>query len=177
MRLIRAARLPGLPDRPDLEPRGALWVEAEVAGQKVQLLNTHLGLLRAERKLQMESLLGDAWLGGPERRDPLILCCDLNAMPRSRVYRHVASHLRDVQQAARRHRPQRTWLSRYPLTRIDHIFVSEGIEVVRAEVSRTDLARKASDHLPLIVDLRLPQTGSLETTDLRTPRSVAHPTT
>lgn len=52
------------------------------------------------------------------------------------------------------HRPERTWLSHYPFRRIDHVFVSDEIEVVRVEVPRTDLARKASDHLPLIVDLR-----------------------
>jgi endonuclease/exonuclease/phosphatase family metal-dependent hydrolase len=40
--------------------------------------------------------------------------------------------------------------------RIDHLFVSAGLEVTHVEVAGDELARVASDHRPLIADVRLP---------------------
>jgi endonuclease/exonuclease/phosphatase family metal-dependent hydrolase len=40
--------------------------------------------------------------------------------------------------------------------RIDHIFISPGLEVSGIEVPHSELARVASDHLPLIAEIRLP---------------------
>lgn len=153
MRLVHAGLLPGLPGLP-LEPRGALWVEIEVHGRKLQLLNTHLGLLPRERLRQVDALMGPHWLEHPQWRDPAVLCGDLNAMPRSRAYRRLAERFHDVQLCLDDHRPRRTFLSRYPLGRIDHIFIGSGIEVTKIEVPRTELVRKASDHLPLVAELR-----------------------
>jgi endonuclease/exonuclease/phosphatase family metal-dependent hydrolase len=45
----KAAELPTLFDRTDIERRGALWVEMSIEGRKVQVINTHLGLNRQER--------------------------------------------------------------------------------------------------------------------------------
>ncbi len=156
MRVIRADRLPSSAGPPDAAPRGALWVEVDLRGHGLQVLNTRLGPRRPDRHAQVAELLGPGWLGGPQRRGPLVLCGDLNASPRSRAYRLVARQLRDVQAAVASHRPRRTFPSRYPVSRVDHVFVSGGLDVVRTEVPRTDLARRASDHLPLVVDLRLP---------------------
>jgi endonuclease/exonuclease/phosphatase family metal-dependent hydrolase len=39
--------------------------------------------------------------------------------------------------------------------RLDHVFVSASVEVLAAEVVRTELTRVASDHLPLSVDISL----------------------
>jgi endonuclease/exonuclease/phosphatase family metal-dependent hydrolase len=155
VRLVRAECLPQLPDVLHREPRGALWVEIEAGGRMIQLVNTHLSLSPRERQAQIDALLGAEWLAHPECRDPLVLCGDLNAMPRSRAYRRLALRLRDAQTLMENHRPKQTWFSQYPLSRIDHVFVGENLEVVRIEVPRTELARKASDHLPLIVDLRI----------------------
>jgi hypothetical protein len=68
MRLVKAGALPGLPGKPQLEPRGALWVAVEHDGREIQVLNTHLGLLRRERIAQVEALLGPEWLGHPQCR-------------------------------------------------------------------------------------------------------------
>lgn len=38
------------------------------------------------------------------------------------------------------------------MIRIDHVFVSQSIKVLKTEVIRTPLARVASDHLPLVMD-------------------------
>jgi endonuclease/exonuclease/phosphatase family metal-dependent hydrolase len=41
------------------------------------------------------------------------------------------------------------------MARIDHVFVGEEWEVVHVERPTDALARLASDHLPLVVDLRV----------------------
>jgi endonuclease/exonuclease/phosphatase family metal-dependent hydrolase len=43
------------------------------------------------------------------------------------------------------------------MLRIDHVFVSRSIHVLRAETVRTPLARAASDHLPLLVEFQIIQ--------------------
>jgi endonuclease/exonuclease/phosphatase family metal-dependent hydrolase len=96
------------------------------------------------------------WLREAREQGPVILCGDFNAGGRSQAYRLLSSSLRDVQEAKR---PRSTFFGRYPILRIDHILVSEGIEVVGCAVSNSRLARIASDHLPLLADLRLPAAG------------------
>ncbi|MEX0716488.1 MAG: glycosyltransferase [Planctomycetaceae bacterium] len=137
------------------EPRGALWIEVEVDGEPVQIVNTHLGLSAAERELQIDELLGPEWLGRIEPEQPVVLCGDFNMLPRSRGYRRIAARLRDVQTVVDRHSPLRTWFGPFPLTRIDHVFIGDRLRVRRIEVPRTRLSRIASDHLPLVVDLEV----------------------
>ncbi len=155
MKLVRAGRLPGLEHKPHLEPRGALWVEIQADGLSVQLLNTHLGLRREERLNQAKALLGPEWIAHPECQGTVILCGDLNTLPKSPTYCQIGSVLRDAQVEMESHRPRPTWFSHLPVGRIDYIFMSPQVEVTRVEVSRTDIDRIASDHLPLIVDIRL----------------------
>jgi endonuclease/exonuclease/phosphatase family metal-dependent hydrolase len=155
MRLVRAGRLPGLASRPGLEPRGALWVDVDLGGRTVQVINTHLGLSNRERIAQVEALLGEEWLGKATERGPCILCGDFNAMPGSPPYRRLLAQLRDAQLAVNGKRPLRTWFSHYPIGRIDHVFLAGGLEVVSVEVPRTALIRTASDHLPLVAEIRL----------------------
>jgi endonuclease/exonuclease/phosphatase family metal-dependent hydrolase len=162
MHPVRADRLPGLPDQPSLEPRGAIWTSIGWGDREIQLINTHLGLRKRERWAQVEALLGDEWLGHPHCRSPVILCGDLNALPKSRVCLSLRRRLHDVQGVAKGHRPHHTIPGRYPMVRIDHVFIDPCIEVVRVTVPSTDLERVASDHLPLIVEVRLPKEAERE---------------
>lgn len=156
MRLIKAGPLPGLPNVPRLEPRGALWVAIDMHGQEIQIINTHLGLLARERMVQAEALLGADWLGHEQCREPVILCGDFNAMPSSAVCRRLRSRLNDAQIEAERHRPKSTFFGRFPTARIDHVLINSGLEVGAITVPDSELARVASDHLPLVVDVRIP---------------------
>lgn len=157
-RLVKAGPLPGLPSRPTIEPRGALWVAVEIDGVELQVVNTHLGLWGAERAAQADCLLGPDWLGHPDCRSPRVLVGDLNAVPRSRAYRRLAGRLCDAG-LGRSRGAGATFPSRLPLLRIDHVFVDETVEVVRARPVRTPLSRIASDHLPLLVELDLSRAG------------------
>ena len=146
-------RLPEPGGLGQFEPRGALWVAVEIDGIEVQIVNTHLGLLPGERRVQADALLGNDWLGGMPCGTPRILCGDFNAIPSSPVYRRLTAQLQDSQTVLAERRPRKTFFGRYPTARIDHVFVGPGIEVLGVEVPSTHTARVASDHLPLVVDL------------------------
>lgn len=155
MRLVKADALPAIRFPVRLESRGALWTEIRRGEARVQMLTTHLGLVRRERRLQAAKLRSAAWLGHPDCHDPTILAGDFNFLSRSRAYAHVTSRLRDAQRLA--HGPREaTFPARYPRFRIDYVFVSSSVQVDRIEALRTAAARIASDHLPLIADLRIP---------------------
>lgn len=145
------------PPHAGAEPRGAIWARAALGGDRtLDVISTHLGVYRRERLLQSRELVGDAWLGNPELRTPCLLCGDLNALPgASSTYRRIAARLTDAQRALRGHRPKPTFPSRLPLVRLDHVFVSSDVAVLGVRVPYDARARRASDHLPLIVDLEL----------------------
>ncbi len=148
---------PGLPGKAHMEPRGAIWTAIEVNGTEFQFFNTHLSFRAKERQIQAQALLDKEWLSHPDCRGPVILCGDFNAIPFSAVWRRLRRRLPDAQLTLNRHRPQKTLFGRYPLARIDHVFVDSGIEVASIEVPNTELTRVASDHLPLIVDVDIPR--------------------
>ena len=150
MKSVKAGMLPS-----SGEQRGALWTEISVGGREIQVFNTHLGLRNRDRVTQMATLLGPSWIGSSScTGKPCILLGDLNSVGRSAAYRLVTRCLKDVQlQHGRQTRP--TFPSRYPFMRLDHIFVSAGIEVLDVEVISTPLARRASDHLPLVATIAI----------------------
>lgn len=153
LRMIKAEVLPG----EGREPRGALWVEIDLHGTKVNVINTHLGLSAKERLRQMQTLLGPQWLQHPDCHGPTILCGDLNALASSNVCQLLQGRMVDVQAALKDHRAKGTYYSRLPAMRIDHIFVSPGISVTAIKVPNTRLTRVASDHLPLLAELHIPK--------------------
>jgi endonuclease/exonuclease/phosphatase family metal-dependent hydrolase len=155
LRQVKAAALPGPRRWPGHEPRGALWSSIDMGGAKLQVFNTHLGLLARERHMQVEALLGSEWLARPDCGGSVILLGDFNAGPLSRTYRCLASRLREAQRVLQPARRQATFPTRAPFLCIDHVFVNERIDVLAASTIRTPLARVASDHLPLVVDCQI----------------------
>lgn len=155
MELVKVGALPMPPAGRFVEPRGALWVALKVGGRTVHFVNTHLGLRPTEKQMQIEALLGQDWIGSNGQVEPFVFCGDFNASPRSSIWRRCTQHLRDAQTEAAAHVPRGTWFGHVPLARIDHIFVSPQIQVVRVDVGSDYLARTASDHRPLFAELRI----------------------
>jgi endonuclease/exonuclease/phosphatase family metal-dependent hydrolase len=153
MRLVRAGPLPGSNAVRGLEPRGALWVKIELEGIELDVVNTHLGLVPHEQRAQADALLSEQWLASADCTDPAILLGDFNATSRHAAYRRIALRMRDAQRT--RGRRLRTFPSRYPMLRIDHVFISRSIAVSGVHAPRNALTRAASDHLPLVVDFRI----------------------
>jgi endonuclease/exonuclease/phosphatase family metal-dependent hydrolase len=155
MRLVKAGALPGLrPLRALVEPRGALWVEIDFFGKKIQLVASHLGIMKRECEMQVAELLGPNWLGHEScQRNPTIFCADMNTLPFWKASKQMKRKMSDVFGPKSMAKPSPTFLSTAPLIRIDYIYTSPEIKVVNAVIPRTALERIASDHLPVVADL------------------------
>lgn len=137
------------------EARAALWARVNVGPHVLNVITTHLGLGRHERWLQVNALLGEEWAGAIPPDEPILICGDFNLGPGSRSYGAMASKLQDAQAARQGHRPLSTFTSLQPFTRIDHVFISQHLATDHVFVPRNHLTRFASDHLPLVVDLKI----------------------
>ncbi|HEV2842338.1 MAG TPA: endonuclease/exonuclease/phosphatase family protein [Chthoniobacterales bacterium] len=154
MRLRKAQELPSVTTRVCPESRAAIWVEIKTAGGMVQVINTHLGLGRRERFMQAQLLAGPEWLGSVETHDPLVLLGDFNSLPASPAFQLLARQLRDVRTLVSPAPSLRTYPTRLPLLAVDHILVNERLRVDSVKVVRNAATRIASDHFPLVADLR-----------------------
>lgn len=155
IKLIKAGNLPLLANRPKYEPRGVIWVSVEVNGTPVQIINTHFGFRREEHLPQVKALLGKEWLGSMHRHAAVILCGDFNFSPKSPAYNQLVKQFQDLQLDIKGHRPLKTFAGRFPRVRIDYIFGNSIIETLKIQVPRNHLTQNASDHLPLIADIKL----------------------
>ncbi|HYE45996.1 MAG TPA: endonuclease/exonuclease/phosphatase family protein [Caulobacter sp.] len=154
-RLVRAGPLPGYPKIRALEPRGAVWIAVELPdGRELQVINTHLGLVPQEQKKQAAALVED-WMADEAFTAPAVLMGDFNATPFNAPYRILSAAMKDAQ-LMWPGAPMSTYPSAFPFMRIDHVFVSRGVKVLRIESPFDPESRKASDHLPLIVEIEIP---------------------
>jgi len=154
LRKIRAGRLPRIEVLRD-QPRGALWVEVNVNGHLLQIVNTHLSLNEPERSLQAKALLGPGWVRDALMHGKVLLCGDLNAFPSSTVCGRIKRLLTQTRMKSKHGQSLRTWPSDDPRDHIDHIFASPGVQISHVRVPQAGEARIASDHLPLVAKIAL----------------------
>jgi endonuclease/exonuclease/phosphatase family metal-dependent hydrolase len=129
------------------EPRGALDVMLDRDGHKLRVIATHLGLSGAERREQAARLL-DIVQNGPDI--PTVLAGDFN------VTSARGKELRECRQHFGHSHAPRTFPSIAPVLPLDRIFVTPCSALSAIEVHRSRRARIASDHLPLVATLDLP---------------------
>jgi len=126
------------------EPRGAIDATLDCDGAPLRVIATHLGLRPAERRTQVRRLL-DAVRAGPEI--PTVLLGDLNEwFLHGRPLRWLRDHFGESPAHA-------TFPSPMPLLALDRIWSSPASLLRRVRVHRSKLARRASDHLPLVAKL------------------------
>jgi endonuclease/exonuclease/phosphatase family metal-dependent hydrolase len=131
-------------------PRGALVARASAGPDDIWALSVHLGLDGAERARQAARVTElVAELDG----GLVIVGGDLNATSDMPATARIAGALRDAWTQAGEGEGW-TFPASAPTTRIDYVFVAEGGLVSGATVGASGAAR-ASDHLPVAVDLRL----------------------
>jgi endonuclease/exonuclease/phosphatase family metal-dependent hydrolase len=155
MRLVRAGGLHPETKRRSIVPRGVLWTEIDIHGHLLQVVNTHLGLTPPERTSQTKVLGGPEWLQHPDCRPPIILCGDFNLLPSSPIHKRLKDILNDKQESLSFGHTEWTFPSHYPIVRLDHLFVSPDLHVESVQIPQTKLTKVASDHLPLLVKLRI----------------------
>ncbi len=125
------------------EPRGALDADLDCNGHPLRIVATHLGLRPAERRDQIKRLLQVF----DTDRMPVIMMGDVNEwFVWGRPLRWLVSRF-DVVPAVR------TFPSRLPVFALDRIWINPPDRLLRIEVHATPLARRASDHLPLIAHI------------------------
>jgi endonuclease/exonuclease/phosphatase family metal-dependent hydrolase len=131
-------------------------VEVVAFGTQIQIFNIHLGLTPASRLNQARVLSGPEWLDSPDCLTPVILCGDFNTQPGSAVFKLLEGKLRNVEKLKANGDTEKTWPSSHPLLSYDHIFISNDLTVDTVLVPTNKLTRMASDHLPFLVQLSLP---------------------
>jgi len=133
------------------EPRGAIRVKAKLGQRCIDLTATHLGLRKKERAMQLSKLIDEWKLGERESSEDEIFCFmgDLNEwLPGGGI-------LRQLSRQFGRSPFIRTFPSGRPAFALDRIFVRPRQLALRWFAARTQAARRASDHLPLLADLKL----------------------
>lgn len=139
-----------IPALPYMQRRVAQLLRLSTPDGAIAFVNTHLGLLRGERAGQIDALL--SWLQDLVTEIPTILCGDLNAPPHARECRRLDPVLVD---AFGNELHGRTFPVHFPLSRIDQIRVSAHVECMSVAIPRNRLTRIASDHFPVVADLRI----------------------
>jgi endonuclease/exonuclease/phosphatase family metal-dependent hydrolase len=131
--------------------RGAVFARCTVGRSRFIAVGTHLSKYADERVVQGQ-LLKEHLAGLDE---PYLVCGDLNEEPGGGGWRTLADGLIDVADA-RECGHLLTFSCASPRRRIDSIFVDPAIEVLDYRLIDSDLAKRASDHFPLVADLALP---------------------
>ena len=133
------------------KPRGAQIAVVKTPEGPLSVVNCHLGLAERERHWQVDHLLSHA-LFRECGELPTVIAGDCNDWRNTLCCGGLANGFRQVSAPVSHFRSFPAWLS---MGALDKAFVRGDIDVKHARVVRTRLARRASDHLPLVVDFHL----------------------
>lgn len=127
---------------PGIEPRGALIADLEGPVAQLTLVGTHLGLRRGCRQLQLAHLLDEL----DARTGRAVIAGDFNEWS-PRIGFDILEHAFDVIS------PGRSFHTSRPIAPLDRFAVGRDLRVSGAGVLTEGEARRASDHLPVWMDL------------------------
>ena len=135
------------------EPRACQRVDVDLgSGQVLHTYNVHLGTAVLERRYQagrLASFVHDRRVVGPK-----VILGDFNEWVRGLATKTLSALFEsiDVKKYIRR---RRTYPGLFPVLHLDHIYYEGRVEVVDVEMPRTRKTLIASDHLPLVAELRV----------------------
>ena len=133
-------------------PRGAQLVVVDTPAGPLHLVHIHLGLSSRERRWQAAHLLQHPLFQAAAHL-PTLIAGDANDWRNSLSKRVFVPH--GFRQATAPTRRYRTFPAFLPLASIDKIFYRGAFVGVETRVVRGRLARRASDHRPVVCDFRL----------------------
>ena len=145
-------RLHRFPGSARFYPRGAVIAQVGRAGRRVWAVSLHLGLRPVERNAHVRELtdLCSGLTGGP-----IVIGGDLNATPEERAPGWLADRYWDTWATVGAGEGF-TYPTVDPTARIDYVYASAGLTVEAVAVGK---APDASDHLPVVADLRISDDG------------------
>jgi endonuclease/exonuclease/phosphatase family metal-dependent hydrolase len=130
-----------------VERRSAIAVQFSGEAGTLAIVATHLALVDRTRRRQVESILGH-----PQLQGAVLLAGDMNAWRRCKATRALEEEM-FVERGI-------TWPRTFPASRpvlaLDRIY-ARGVEILEVEAHRSPAARRASDHLPVVADVRITQ--------------------
>lgn len=126
------------------EPRGAIRLRTQIGSKSLQVIATHLGLIRSERTTQIKRLLK---VLNQQPTDISVLMGDLNE------WFFLGEPLRLLRKYFSRTGSPATFPARFPLLSLDRILVKPRSCAQSIEPLKNLLTKAASDHLPLIATL------------------------
>jgi endonuclease/exonuclease/phosphatase family metal-dependent hydrolase len=134
------------------EPRHCQRADLNIDGRVLHVYNVHLGTAVLERRYQakrLASFVHDRRVTGPK-----VLLGDFNEWMKGLATRTLSSLFEsvDISQYLKR---RRTYPGIFPVVHLDHIYYEGDVEVTGVEMPRTRKALMASDHLPLVANLRI----------------------
>ncbi len=134
------------------EPRCCQRVDIEIGNDTLHLYNVHLGTALLERRHQagrLSAILHDRRVGVPK-----VVLGDFNEWMRGMATEMLTERLKSIDLRAHLRR-RHTYPGVFPVLHLDHIYYEGNVEVVKLELPRTRRSLMASDHLPLIAELRV----------------------
>jgi endonuclease/exonuclease/phosphatase family metal-dependent hydrolase len=134
------------------EPRNCQRVDVAFDDDTLHLYNVHLGTALLERRYQagrLSAIMHDHRVGIPK-----IVLGDFNEWMKGLATQTLSERLQSIDLRAHLRR-RRTYPGVFPVLHLDHIYYEGQVEVVKLELPRTRLSLMASDHLPLVAELRI----------------------
>lgn len=132
---------------PGLEPRGAIIADINLKnGLSVRLVTVHLGLLRKNRIRQI-AYIQDAIASRPNRST--IIMGDFNEWSGTKGLEGLSGDFNILA-------PGNSFHAARPIAKLDRFALSRDLQVKDAGVIDNTRARRASDHLPIWVELGVP---------------------
>jgi endonuclease/exonuclease/phosphatase family metal-dependent hydrolase len=135
------------------EARGCQRADLDLGeGRQLHVYNVHLGTAVLERRYQAPRLA--AFVHDHRVTGPKLILGDFNEWMRGLATRTLSTLFEsiDIQSHLKR---RRTYPGFFPVVHLDHIYYEGHVEVRAVELPRNRRALIASDHLPLVANLRI----------------------
>ncbi|WP_018983587.1 endonuclease/exonuclease/phosphatase family protein [Salinimonas chungwhensis] len=139
------------------QPRNIQAVVIDTPDGPLTVVNTHKGLKKHERRSQFALLHEYIAARLQSHPTPLILGGDFNE------WQFFTSAFKQLNKTLNHHTVGATFPSQFPLFSLDRIWTTDDIRVKRIKKLKNTNTRILSDHLPVQVDIELPEKKKMPT--------------
>jgi endonuclease/exonuclease/phosphatase family metal-dependent hydrolase len=126
----------------------ALRIPVGTGGRALHVFNMHLGLGERERRQQLEKFLQAEPFANLRPTTPIVVAGDFND-----VWGTIGKRLLVPAGFIGMPRPVRTFPAWAPMRALDSVYLRGDVHLQHINTLRTAVARRASDHLPLLAQL------------------------